>query len=121
MARVHSLLRRLYWTIALLVVAGLPVSARAAPVNVFEDGNALYRYCVSTSAFDQGVCLGYVVGIGDVIQEKRAAFVACFPAQAMSDQLRDVVIRFLASHPEKLPLSAAGLVGEALQTTFPCH
>jgi hypothetical protein len=52
------LLRRLYRTIAVLIIAGAPVSAGAAPVNVFEDGNALYRYCASNSAFDQGVCLG---------------------------------------------------------------
>jgi hypothetical protein len=64
----------LYRTIPLLVIAGVSVSAEAAPVNVFEDGYKLYQYCASTSAsaFDQGVCLGYVVGIGDVIQEKRA-------------------------------------------------
>jgi hypothetical protein len=37
----------------------------------------------------------------------------------MTDQLRDVVVRFLAAHPEKLPLSATGLVGEPFKPHFP--
>ena len=112
-----------------IVVAAMSISAVSAAADkaaVYMNGNSLYAWCLSASRSQQGLCDGYILGIADAMEESKtiAGFAACIPAQVRTRswaQILNVVKRFLASHPEKRPLSATELIAQAFQEAFPCH
>src|SRR5579862_6019240 len=83
----------------------------------FKSGNQLLAMCESVPG--EGICLGYVIGIVDVMQNNSInGYVACFPSDITSGQAEDVVIKRLKDHPEDRHLLADGLVAEALSIAF---
>jgi hypothetical protein len=95
----------------------------------FETGNSLKTECdggdvkTSDGPYLLGRCIGYVVGIADVMSADNDVngYRACIPTDGVTEaQLRDVVTRFLNAHPETRHLLAAGLVAQALHEAFAC-
>jgi hypothetical protein len=110
----------------ILVVIGLLTcfvpSVSRAKNGGFENGNDLLEKCrqVNGSPF-WSFCFGYVGGIVDeMIMLPGGKSLACFPQNVTSEQLREVVVRFLSDHPELRYLSASSLATFALRRAFPC-
>lgn len=81
-------------------------------------GSELLSYCKSATVTNTGTwCLGYVLGVWHMTTAER---LVCPPADITSGQLRRAVVRYLQRHPEVLNRQPAGLVLEALESTFPC-
>jgi len=114
----------------LLMVVLLFSFGQARAANVFLIGNELLESCEAYisetgSAAKGNVCAAYIVGISDA----QGLFVDwrgikpswCLPPKATATQLVRVVTKHLQEHPENLHLTADGLVGNALITSFPCE
>jgi hypothetical protein len=68
------------------------------------------------------MCLGYIMGIVDALDGNQiGGQKACFSASMTGGQIRDVVVKFLQSHPEIRHYQASGVVTEALAQAFPCR
>ncbi len=107
----------LAWTLPVFADSRIPVH-----------GSELYGWCKATSgglpSEPVGVyCAGFLNGIVDVHGEKTAIYGhrTCLPLSITIRQMRDIVVKWLEDHPEKLQLLAHGLVGEALSEAFPCE
>jgi hypothetical protein len=100
-----------------LALTWLPASARGAG----SSGNDLWTYCTGTT-FQQGMCLGLVMGIADAMTAPGGIFGrrACFSSEATAGQARDVVKRYLEQQPEQRHYPAVYLVVHALSEAFPC-
>jgi hypothetical protein len=61
--------------------------------------------------------LGYILGVHDV----SSGVSICSPSQAIAGQLVDIVLKYLAEHPQKLHEKASDLVLNALSLAFPCR
>lgn len=105
-----------------LCVVGAAVPTRGFGASHFQSGNSLLAYHDSKNLSEQGIALGYIVGISDVLEGHAInGWRACSPANGVTQgQVRDVVVQWLRAHPEKRHFGADGLVAEALQTAFPC-
>ena len=107
------------WTGALagLMVAGMLASADR-PALAGGDGSwtgtDLFDYCREGS-LNAGICTGYVVGVVEATSDQ-----LCYPPGATYFQIIQVVVRFLAIHPERLHRHALDLVLLALHEAFPC-
>ena len=90
----------------------------------FLTGAQLLQECESDSVADRNVCMGYAMGIVDVIRTYVAGGelnkLFCMPEGAGSIQLQKVVIKELNAEPEDLQISASALVARALSRAFPC-
>ena len=93
-------------------------TADALSINYY-DGNKLLEVCRS----DDYQCATYVVGVTD---GQLAAIVAtsrtrayCIPKGATSEQVKDVVVKYLIDHPQERHLLGGILVAEALSQAWP--
>ena len=103
---------------AFIFAMGTP--ANADTYNLI--GNKLLELCGAQDPFPQGICIGYVISIADVylaghIPEPMRI---CMSPEVTRQQIRDVTVAFLRSHPEQRHFIAAGVVWDALHTAFPC-
>lgn len=91
----------------------------ASPSFAFS-GNELYENCTDNN-YGAVFCAGFGRGVGEVMISTRLyGYEACFPG--VSDlQLRDILRRWLAEHPQDRHYSASSLVARALSETFPCR
>lgn len=116
---------RLFAAVAAVMV--ISAGARAD----FMTGNTLYAHCTSANASDQSFCFGYTAAIADAAQgppqplpgggEKSVAgYTQCGPETVTNQQVTDIVVRYLAAHPEIRHTAAWALVGSALEQAFPC-
>jgi len=86
-------------------------------------GNQLLKNCSEGADSNQPFCVGFVEGVRDgatvamVKRSQKAAFI--IPADVGSDQLTDVVKKYLSDHPESRHKAAAELTIAALQNAFP--
>ena len=103
-----------------VALACLPASAQE--VVRFYSGNDLWSECTNNGDSQFGICLGYVMGITDVMSTGSAilGWRACLPLQVAATLAQDVVKQYLEQHPERRHYAAAGLVAEALAGAFPC-
>ncbi len=69
------------------------------------------------STWLRGMYSGYVWGIADTLE---LSGLVCIQNGVTRKQLVDVVIRYLAAHPEFRQLHAEALTGVALMEAFPC-
>jgi hypothetical protein len=95
---------------------------QAAPQYVIGtmDGEALYQACRADPA---GLCLGYVAGVYDDIRSEDANSDdprVCPSPKVTVEQIRDIVVRWLADNPAKRIYSGADLVEAALEQAWPC-
>ena len=102
-----------------VAAAAMSIGGVTAEAGAFADGNFLYAKCLAGA----DLCLGYALGIADVLASGSAVngLTACFTAQMTGEQVRDVVKQFLAAHPQSRHLGAAGLAAHALAQAFPCR
>jgi hypothetical protein len=111
------------------VVLGLLVPGMALAEN--SDGNWLYRYCSSPTgdisyAQQVALCVGFVQGVAETLVATKqlgqsTAPVPCYgEGSVTAGQLKDVVTKYLAGHPEVRHYDAASLVMRALVEAFPC-
>lgn len=86
-------------------------------LGAFTDGNQLKAQCTnSESPANQGLCLGYVMGVTDVnLRDK-----ICTPSGVTIGQLQSITIKYLNDYPDRLHYSADSLVLDALRKAFPC-
>ena len=111
---------RLAFGAFLCVLAGVAPAA-AGEEDAFLSGNNLHWYCTRHALRQRGMCAGYVLGVADVLSgQKLGPWQACFPSPVTSQQVRDVVKRWLDRYPEKRHFNAKGLVAQALAEAFPC-
>jgi hypothetical protein len=101
--------------ILLALVAATPAAAqRVSKV----DGNKLMGLCRST---DVKGCDAYVAGVADALAEVRDdAHVACIPPRVTTDQMRDVVLKYLHDEPQDRQLPGGRLTVHALAKAWPC-
>ena len=103
----------------LMAVMAASAEARAE----FSDGNDLFDRCAEPyGSAGKTYCIAYINAITDALYEGAAigGLRACFTEHVGAEQVEDIGERFLAAHPEKRHLGAAGLIAEALADVFPC-
>ncbi|HEY2532301.1 MAG TPA: Rap1a/Tai family immunity protein [Xanthobacteraceae bacterium] len=114
--------------IVMLICCGV-VQARAQDVIPFIRGNDLLAQCLSganpapieklstknaiQAGFGNGMCLGYILAIADVLSSERKV---CFDGGIDSRHVRAVVLKTLRPNAA----SAARQVGSVLAKAFPC-
>jgi Rap1a immunity proteins len=108
---------------ALLMAAAVTTFAAPALAD-FQDGNSLYNLCTGQ---DVAECVGYVEAISDALSletsrgENLYGWTACIAPVATGLQVKDIVVKYLAFHPETRHCGAASLVSAALGAAFPCR
>jgi Rap1a immunity proteins len=86
-------------------------------------GNDLLRLCSGNEAFETNVCTGYIEGVRDgsmfaTVSLKAKPFFSV-PEKVSSDQLRDVVVKYLRDNPGTRHKPAGMLTIFALKEAFP--
>ena len=108
------------------IIAGLAAGALLAPGHTvaagYVSGAELLRKCAGAPGYDQSVCLGYVAGVADLMDDGRpvARQRACVPDEVVVGQLRNAVRAWLSERQDRLETPASGLVAQALAETYPC-
>jgi Ssp1 endopeptidase immunity protein Rap1a len=78
-----------------------------------------------TTARDNGMCLGYIVGVSDQAMGDQASGHAkrnyCLPSEVHSEQLVRVVKKYLEDNPVQLHYGAEVLTINALTDAFSCR
>jgi hypothetical protein len=112
------LLIALFAGAVLLSCSSLSVFAQASR-TVFMGGNELFRLCDGPPrSAEWGVCNGYIEGVADAYS---ATQYYC-PADKVSlQQVVDIVLKYLRSHPEKRHYSAVTTIAVALREVFFCQ
>jgi hypothetical protein len=104
-----------------LLGATVFASNQHAAIADFRDGNSLLRECTGSDP-EQLACLGYIMGITDIIRGKEVlGYKPCLYSNISVQQLHDVVVLYLRSQPAIRHYSAASLVVAALGHSFPCR
>lgn len=105
----------------LLLVLVLPLFAQDAPDGVFDAYDlkrallADVRRSTHNSVMDSW-SMGYIQGIADALDNDGF----CLPRNYAAGELKEVVVKYLNDHPEKLHESRGVVVGVALHNAFPC-
>jgi hypothetical protein len=113
------------WGCALLASAAIVLvlngrSVKGATMDyhpAYLTGNMLFDYCQSNDRSSQGLCVGYIVGVSDMLSEEH---LVCPAQNAPIGQIRDIVIKYLVNNPESRQYAASYLAMSALRTVFPC-
>ncbi len=98
------------------VSLGLVLSAAPARAE-WMSGNELHETCASGSAVDKALCLSYVMGVLDGSRFLDQPLKT--PTGATGGQVRDVVSKYLADHPEVREQPARTLVKSAVMDAWP--
>jgi Rap1a immunity proteins len=90
---------------------------------MFLDGNTLRGWCFSEDLGDQEACLGYVLGVADVLSSENRGeltqYKACIP-QIDATQAVSTAKVYLEVHRQAGDVTASDLVAMALSEAFPC-
>ncbi len=93
------------------------VGAVAQPADAFFlYGQQFLTACENSDALQLGVCLGFIQGVADALQDQHTI---CLP-RVGARELRLLVIKFLRERPESLGQPAMSLVSQALRDAYPC-
>ncbi|MFT6310025.1 MAG: hypothetical protein ACJAQS_000386 [Porticoccus sp.] len=117
-------MRRLVILLSFVLTMLISLSVNA---GAFKSGYAFMQKCSSAKAQDWGICLGYVQGVADSLENFKQWGVeldkgyACFPEQIKGEQLRDAIVLYMADNVDTLPYSAAGISIKALVAAYPCE
>lgn len=82
----------------------------------FMDGNRLLEKIVSSSYYEQGSGMGYIMGVADM----GLGVIHCAPANATAGQMQDMVRQHLQFYPERRTRTADSIVNDILKTAWPC-
>ncbi len=105
-----------------VLLANMPLAGEAWPPYV--TGAELAAACVSEVPMDQGICVGYIRAVADVLGGPGAkvdGIMACLPVGETNDELPDLVKDYLVANPQLGNLKADGLVAYVLSLSFPCE
>lgn len=114
-------------SIALLALSITP-TAQAADYRptYFYSGNDLLRVCEEANG--ALVCLGYVMGISDILMgiahntgHPRSAAKYCSEKGTTGRQMKDATVLFLKNNPAQRTRPAAELVLAAFKQAWPCR
>lgn len=98
-------------------LATLTLAALCATANAeFWDGNKLYERYNSSSAFEQGMTLGYIMGVADTA----LGVSHCAPPTSTAGQMSDMVMQYLRVYPERRTRTGDSIVLEVLRAAWPC-
>lgn len=102
---------------SLLAAAAMLMATAAAHAadNHGVDGQLLYSECREPSTF----CMGYVRASADWVGVMVPG--VCVPPHATAQTVTDVVMRWLATHPEKRTSGGIVVVTTALSEAYPCR
>lgn len=112
------------WGLLLLLPLFLASQAQAETFTA----NHLVRACEGQTDFDQAVCYSYLAGWTEGrIAGQLDAFITettgigtCRPGNASNEQLRRVVLKHAAAHPERMHEIAGLFVFESVKSAWPC-
>lgn len=82
----------------------------------FWNGNRLHERLTSSSYFEQGTAMGYIMGVSDT----GAGILHCAPPTATAGQIQDMVAQHLRLYPERRTRSADVIVIDTLKAAWPC-
>lgn len=107
------------------VAAAICCLSAIVPVNAsYESGSKLLGYCQSEQGrlpYIDGFLAGYTVAVHDYgASVSASAPQFCVPKSATVGQVRDVVCKYLASHPAGRHSTGAPLVARAFSEAWPC-
>ena len=99
-------------------VVSVPITALAA--QAFVSGNDLYERCTEPppGSGPQVACNGYILGVADLLMMDERV---CMPHGVVSQQLLDIVVKYLRDNPAKRQFSGASETTLALTDAFPCN
>ena len=91
----------------------------------FYDGNRLYTLCKADErAYDTGACVGFIAGVSDTLSasknQREPSRRICLPRRTTQEELRQVVVDYLALVPQLRGYDANFLVELALRAAYPC-
>ena len=111
-----------FFVMAVALFWSASVFSQSFTIGAFETGNKLLEACSDGHDITQGYCKGYAVGVADAISAVNAIPSVCIPREqkVTTEQVRDVVVKDLAAHPETGHQTAAGHALLRLQAAFPC-
>ena len=97
----------------------------AASWGQFLDGHKLMALCDSArGTFDEGRCVGYVVGISDSIvastNRREMNRRICLPRTTSQAELKKMVVAYIELVPQLRGYVATFLVEMALRNKYPC-
>ncbi len=101
---------------AMLFSIALGASFPAKGDAVFQDGKLMFQQCHDRSEARVGFCFGYIMGIAEMVANKRA----CFVAGTTFEQILFHVRNWMAKRPQLHKHSANSLVIASLEEGFPC-
>jgi Rap1a immunity proteins len=86
------------------------------------DGNDVLRTCENTSGYNEGFCLGYLLGVVDSLMNGAAPLICNNDrtGNVTFAQMRDIVLKYLRDHPENRHCGAIDITYVALRNLFPC-
>jgi hypothetical protein len=120
---------KVFFVMAVALLWSASVFSQSFTIGAFETGNELLEACSDGHDITQGYCKGYAVGVADAISAVDAMKAngmaipsVCIPQRekVTTEQVRDVVVKDLAAHPETGHQTAAGHALLRLQAAFPC-
>jgi hypothetical protein len=90
------------------------------PANAyFDTGNALLAFCESRSIYEQGHCLGSIIGYYEMMTLGEG-YDCGSDVQRSKKQMQDVVVKYLKDNPAKRSDPAATLSFLAFFSAFNC-
>ncbi|WP_282606863.1 Rap1a/Tai family immunity protein [Pelagibius sp. Alg239-R121] len=107
---------------AAVLIANMPLSGETWPP--YMTGERLLVACGSEDPAEKGLCIGYILGVADVLGGPGAkvdGIYACLPGGETTEELVELVKDYLAANRQLANLKADGLVAYALSLSFPCE
>lgn len=111
-----------YFILGAVIAARVAFGATPASADAVT-GNKLLEWCGSVpfqqapSTFVTGACLGYILGVGDTLEEVGGI---CVSPTGTANQFVDIVDKWLLDHPETRDQPARVITALALGRAFPC-
>lgn len=124
-----SMIRKAFFLVAVFAF-GMPgfLSGGERRTSFFFGNNVLeicsFESSGSNDGSDPTYCMGYIAGVVDAIRGVPLPDdmpTHCLPPNVTLGQLRQVVVKYLEDHPEKLHYSGDAIILAALAEAFPCN
>lgn len=97
------------------ILIALSISFGAAHAE-FWDGNRLLQRLESSSMYDQGTAIGYIMGVADAL----FGVTQCAPSNVTAGQIQDMVRNYLVNVPAERHNTADIIVSRVLRNSWPC-
>jgi hypothetical protein len=107
-----------------LILGTIAVLVLASPAAASISGNDLKKACEGTSrTFAEGYCFGFMTGVLDTLRgadTDPTRKMWCEPPTVTGEQLRAMLQKYLADHPERLHFAASSLIADMYSEAFAC-